>query len=281
MSSAQPRSPLPIEPPDGLSDAEQRAWRHLRPLATPRGALRLEAVAGQHHLTIDNPQARGAISTHMMLELSALSLSLAGDSAPIVMVGADERALCAGGDLREVRSSLLLPGGGEAMHTLMVASLQRLLRRPGPVVALLRGAALGGGAELLTWPDHIVAESSGRIGFPQLRLGLSPGWGGGARLVSRVGDRAAKRLLLSGAAICAAEALELGLIDRLVPIGQGVEAAVAAGAQLAALPAGALQAARRLAGLAVPDDERALFLERWGGPLHRAALATAPQGRGA
>lgn len=271
--------PLPVEPPAALTGRERSAWRHLRPLAVPAGHIWLADGEGLRELQIDHASARGALSVHMMLQLTVHSLELAEGTEGLLLLGADPRSFCSGGDLRAVRSALMEPGGAAAMHDLMVGSLRRLHARPGPLVALARGTALGGGAELLTWPEEVVAEAGAQIGFPQLRLGLSPGWGGGARLARRVGAHRAQRLLTEGTPIGAAEALDLGLIDHLVADGAGLAFARSRTRALAARPVGLRAAARALFDGEVPEAERALFLDRWGSDAHRDALDRVRQGR--
>lgn len=273
---------LPLEAPPGLSPAERAAWAHLRPLDADHGALWLErrGEAGWA-MVIDHAAARGAWSVRMMLQLAAHSLRLAEQGGGLLLMSADPRSFSAGGDLRAVRGGLLEPGGAAAMHDLMVGALSRIAERAAPLVALLRGTALGGGAELLMWADEVIAEDGATIGFPQLRLGVSPGWGGGHRLQRRVGDPVAQRLLVEGAPMPAAWALERGLVDQLVAAGAGLAAANQRLAALDALPSGGWQAARALLFAPVPAEERALFISRWGGPEHRAALEGVRQGRSA
>ncbi len=265
--------------PAGLPPAERDAWDHLADGDLGEGRLRVERLGGHVQLRFDNPAARGALSVRMMLQLSRASLTALPAGVGRVLRGGAPGSFCAGGDLRAVRARLGAPTGGAAMHALMAGALRRLQADDAPLVALVEGPALGGGAELCTWADEVLLVRGALIGFPQLRLGLSPGWGGGLRLIRRIGGAAAGRLLRRAAPIGAEEALQIGLVDELLDMGEAEARAEATLDRLGALPAGALPALRRLLDSADPHVEAEVFLDRWGGPAHRAALDAVPQGR--
>ena len=97
----------------------------------------------------------------------------------MILSGADQYAFCAGGDLRDVRQSLLDSEQGRIMCEQMTHNLDLLLQLPSFVIAAVEGAALGGGAEVLTACDALICGESSTIGFVHASLGVSPGWGGG------------------------------------------------------------------------------------------------------
>jgi ethylmalonyl-CoA/methylmalonyl-CoA decarboxylase len=265
--------------PPGLTVLERQAWDHLADGDLGEGGLRVEPLGRHLQLRFDNPAARGALSLRMMLQLAAVSLTSFPPRMGLLLRGGAPGSFCAGGDLRAVRARLGAPAGGAAMHTIMVGALQRILARDAPVVALVEGPALGGGAELCTWADEVLMGDGAQIGFPQLRLGLSPGWGGGVRLIRRVGAGEAARLLRRGGPISADHAYRIGLADEIVALPEAEARAESALDRLSALPSGALPTLRRLIDTADPQVEAQLFLERWGGPAHLAALDAVPQGR--
>lgn len=222
-------------------------------------------------LVIDNAARRNAISPGMMVDLEqALERLEAWDGAAIVVRGAGTKAFCSGGDLEAVERHLL--DHGDAMARFMTALLDRMRRLGCVVIAAVEGSALGGGAEILTAADLVVASESASIGFVHATLAVSPGWGGGRRLVAKVGTSNAMRLLALAERHDAAAAKRLGIVDEVVPAGAAVGEAERWQARLASLPADALRAAIEIARGASIERERQLFVSLWGSPLHRAVL---------
>ena len=146
-----------------------------------RGSFKIEYEGGMASLYIVNPEARNAISEQMMLALPNIIDQIEASKCTTILIsGQDGKAFCSGGDLRDVRHSLIAPGKGEEMSLHMAKCLNRIQNMDAVVVAAVEGAALGGGAEILTACDYVVASSRARIGFVHASLGVSPGWGGGA-----------------------------------------------------------------------------------------------------
>ncbi|MCK6506600.1 enoyl-CoA hydratase/isomerase family protein [Myxococcota bacterium] len=255
------------------------AWS---PESLPRGegALRSEPQPGWTELVLDNPSARNALSPGMMVDLGAAVARLEAEPpAAVVLRGQGEAAFCAGGDLRAVRSHLLAPGSAGGMLDHMADLLDRLQRLPTLVIAAVEGAALGGGAELLTACDLVIAARDAQVGFVHARLGVSPGWGGGARLVRRVGSRRAALVLLPVDGPTAERAAALGLVDELVPPGQALARAREVATRVAAWDRQAVAAALRIARSGEREVEREAFCALWGGPAHREALRVLDKGR--
>ena len=262
----------------GAATAAARAT--LAALPPGRGTVSMVVEDGVAQVIIDNAEARNALSVGMMLALGDIVDRLAAwDGAVVLLRSRDGRAFCAGGDLAAVRRHLLSDGLAAAMSHHMQATLDALRALPLVVCAALEGAAVGGGAELLTVADHVVAGSAARVGFVHARLGVSPGWGGARRLVDQVGPRRALALLSGARLVPADEARALGLVDAVVPAGTAHAAALAHCRAVAALPPEAIRAAVSLARGPSVDEERAAFLSLWGGPAHVAALARTPHGR--
>lgn len=264
--------------------------QHWDPAALPagEGEVRLERVEDWWELVLDNPGARNALSPGMMAALGAAATRLQAEpeGAVLLVRGAGERAFCAGGDLRSVRANLLVPGTAEGMQRWMSQALDTLAALPRVILASVEGAALGGGAELLTACDEVFASRLAKVGFVHVTLGVSPGWGGARRLVRRVGSRRALRLLLCGPEADVVQARELGLVDHLCEPGQALAQARARARVLSALPPQAVRGAVRIArSEGDPAVERAVFASLWGAPDHQRALARSrkghtPSGRG-
>lgn len=179
--------------------------------------LKLEVVDGVATLSIDRPAARNALALDTMAELDeALDTARLERARVIVIRGAGDKAFCAGGDVKELEQ-MRLEADAAAMAHRMRATLDRIPQLAIPVIAGLNGDALGGGAELALACDFRIAASHARIGFTQILMGLMPAWGASERLASLVGRGRALSMLLDGRPMSADEALQLGLVERVVP----------------------------------------------------------------
>jgi methylglutaconyl-CoA hydratase len=199
-------------------------------------------VDGEHQIalmTLSRPESLNAISRELASDLlSACNhLSDRANVRAVILTGAGDRAFCAGADLKERRA---LNGQERAEHTVAIeAAAEALAALPMPVIAAIRGYALAGGAELAIACDLRVAGTNSVIGFPEVKIGIFPGAGGVLRLPEIVGSGAARDLLFSGRQIDAAEALRIGLFDRLnspdgvVDEAMGIAEVIAANAPLA------------------------------------------------
>ncbi len=211
------------------------------------GVLGVESVGAVRLLTLNRPDKLNAMDTALVEALvAALRAADADTSVGAIVVTGSGRAFCAGADMSEFRD---LPP--EERHRVehrsqLTASLQLLL--PGlarPVIAATRGHVLGGGCALALACDLVVAAESSRFGYPEVRRGIlaasvTP------NLARQVGTKAAFELLATGRSIEPARALELGMVNRVVPDGTEVDVALSLAAELAALPAPALHATKRL-----------------------------------
>jgi len=178
-------------------------------------------------VTINRPDKRNALSRAALEELAAVFSQQAGNEALklAILTGAGEHNFAAGGDLKnlaEVRT--------EADTREMVAGARAALDAigafPVPVVAALNGDALGGGAELAMSCDFIVARHGARIGFIQGRLNISTAWGGGIRLLERVGVARGLRMLCRSELVDGDTALAIGLVDAVAAEGEPLVEAV-------------------------------------------------------
>ena len=159
----------------------------------------------------------------------------------IVLTGAGDRAFAAGADIKEMAD-----GDARVARAAAGSSAGTDLRAiQKPLIAAVRGFALGGGCELAMACDLIVAGDDAQFGQPEIRIGVMPGAGGTQRLTRAIGKARAMELILTGRSIDAREAERLGLVTRVVPAEATLESALALAAQIAAMPPLAVAAAKR------------------------------------
>lgn len=182
--------------------------------------LKVSFREGVLEVVIDRPDQRNALSQAVLGALRACFDAYAHEPSLILATlrGTGERCFAAGGDLKEF-DSLRDRGETIAMGQHSLAALDAIRHFPVPVVALLNGDAIGGGAELAVACDLRVFATHSRIAFVQGSMGISPAWGGGADLVRLVGSARALRLLTRAEFIAGALAFELGLADAVCPEG--------------------------------------------------------------
>jgi enoyl-CoA hydratase/carnithine racemase len=176
--------------------------------------IRVEVADRVATITLDRPEVRNAIDRAMVGELheALAALEPRDDVHALVLRGAGGKAFASGADIAELRERRRL----DALRAINGALFARVERFPRPTVAAVVGFALGGGCELALACDFRVAGASSRFGQPEVTLGIVAGAGGTRRLPALVGLAHARRLLLTGAVIDAAEALRVGLVDRVV-----------------------------------------------------------------
>lgn len=167
-------------------------------------------------ITIDRVHARNAIGTGTIPEFASAVASVAELDVGVVAVrGAGDRAFVSGADLKQT-AQLRTREQARELSQSMRRALDALAQLPMPVVALLNGHAIGGGAELAVTCDFRIAAADARIGFTQALLAIMPAWGGVERLVDLVGRSRAMLLLTTGRVLTASEAEDFGLVDEIV-----------------------------------------------------------------
>ncbi len=205
------------------------------------------AAHGVATLTLNRPEAMNAITQRMKDELGDALTALEADAAVRVLVitGAGEKAFCAGADIKERSGTDPTPSEFFARQKATHQLFGRIEQFSRPVIAALNGVALGGGAEIALCADLRIAADTASFGLTEVNLGVIPAGGGTQRLPRLVGAARAKELIFTGARLKAAQALELGLLNRVVP-GAELQAAVRElAATLAAKPPLALRFAKR------------------------------------
>lgn len=193
-----------------------------------------EADGGVAVVTIDNPPVN-ALKAALLEELEAELMRLDSDEAAraIVIHGAGERAFVAGADIKEfpaLRDAPPQEGGSARGIQKLGAAMERMRT---PVVVAIHGFCLGGGLELAMACDIRIAAEDAQLGQPEIKLGLIPGGGGTQRLPRLVGHGRALLLNLTGDPISGAQAYEWGLVERAVPAGELMDAAMAVARTLA------------------------------------------------
>jgi enoyl-CoA hydratase/carnithine racemase len=224
-------------------------------------------------LTVNRPAARNAISPATMDALSS-ALDAVASAAVLVITGGGDRAFISGGDLKEL-AKIRTYDEAVAMAVRMRRLCDRLAGFPAPVIAALNGHAFGGGAEVAVAADIRVACDDVSIAFNQSRLAIMPAWGGAERLASLVGRSQALLLCTTGDRVDAAEALRLGLVDRVYPRESFQSSWRALASQVAASPSRQLKSVIAAAAPhARPDLEAAAasaFASLWVSDAHWAA----------
>ena len=193
-------------------------------------------------VTINRREALNALSFDLLDELAATleRLDRDPDCRAIVLTGAGTRAFAAGADIPELaaQTSVSLTVDGR------FASWGRIAAIGTPLIAAVRGFALGGGCELAMICDMIVAGEDAQFGQPEIKLGVMPGAGGTQRLTRAVGKAKAMELILTGRMMSAAEAEASGLVTSVVPAEATREAALELAARGATQPPLAVRAAK-------------------------------------
>ena len=200
-------------------------------------------VDGVALVILDRPKVLNALDFAMIAELTDVLETLDRDPTcrAIVITGSGERAFAAGADVRELAvqtpASLL---ADDHFHR-----WERIKRIRKPMIAAVRGFALGGGCELAMTCDLIVAADDAQFGQPEIRLGVIPGAGGTQRLTRAIGKAKAMEMVLTARPMGAREAEAHGLVTRVVAPSETVATALDIGAAIAAMPPLAVIAAKQ------------------------------------
>jgi enoyl-CoA hydratase len=224
--------------------------------------VRVESAGGVATITVARPEKLNALNSEVIAGLqSAISQAAADESLRCVIVtGAGEKAFIAGADIGELVKLTPIEGREHARRG--QALLDRLERLSVPTIAAINGFAYGGGLELAMACTLRVASENARMGLPETSLGIIPGYGGTQRMARLIGTAKAYELVLTAEkGLTAAEAERIGLVNRVVPAGQALSAAIEIARKIAANgPAAcryALDAIR--SGVEMPAAEGQLF----------------------
>ncbi len=201
--------------------------------------LRLDVSENIATVILDRPKVMNALNRGLFNDLEAIFLEIGGNAEvrAVILTGAGDKAFAAGADINEL--STVDANQGQALSARGQAVFDLIENCGKPVIAAVNGFALGGGCELAMACTIRIASDRARLGQPEVKIGLIPGYGGSQRLPRLVGKGAALKILLTGEMVPAAEALRIGLVDEVVapeellPRAHTLAAAIAANAPLA------------------------------------------------
>ncbi|MEH6622484.1 crotonase/enoyl-CoA hydratase family protein [Dietzia maris] len=226
-----------------------------------RPAVRAERRDHVLLITLDRPEARNAVNGEVSTLLgNALHEA---DTDPeirvVVITGAGERSFCAGADLKAIsRGEDIFPA--ENRQWGFAGMMQQYVSVP--VIAAVNGTALGGGCEIALACDLVVAADHAVFGLPEVRRGLIAAAGGAFRLPAQLPHRVAMEMMLTGEPITAGRALDLHLINHVVPADRLLDTALELAGTIAANAPLAVQGTKRVA-LGITDGGRPAEVDKW------------------
>ncbi len=224
--------------------------------------VEVESAGSIATLVLNRPELRNALDIGMCDEIVDALASIDGEGeARALIIRGRGKTFCAGADFAAISG----PGGID-----FVPAFERMLEAVGryrlPTIAAIHGVALGGGLQLATACDFRIAADDAKLGIPAAKLGILVNYGNIRRLVLLVGQSRAKKILMTGRAYSASEALEMGLVEELVPKEQVLEQANAWAGELSELAPLSVQGSKkaiqavvdRTAGHGSESDEAAI-----------------------
>jgi len=176
-----------------------------------------EVKEGIATITFNRPKALNALNGALLAEFSQALDEIAADEniRVLILTGAGDKSFVAGADITELATFDSLKAKAFARKGHDIISKLQLL--PIAVIAAVNGFALGGGTEIAIACDFIYASENAKFGQPEINLGVVPGFGGTQRLPRLIGTNMAKELIFTGKMISAGEALQIGLVNKVVP----------------------------------------------------------------
>ena len=176
-------------------------------------------------ITLSRPKAMNALSFQVVRDIAAaLDEVETSDARAVLFTGAGDRAFCAGADIKELKGLTLT--NQKRTTTFGQRTFARLDSFPIPSIAVINGYAFGGGMELASACTFRVAALNAKMGLPEIKLGLIPGYGGTQRLPRLIGQARALEIIMSGRTVDAEEAERIGLVSTILE-GELIEAAMA------------------------------------------------------
>jgi enoyl-CoA hydratase/carnithine racemase len=201
-----------------------------------------ERTDGILRVELNRPAQKNAMTASMYTTLAdTFGASAKDEAVRVVLLQGAGDAFCAGNDIGDFLKNP--PGTGESPQSALMSALIGFEK---PIVAAVQGAAIGGGTTMLTHCDFVYAGESAKFKLPFIDLALVPEFGSSYSIPARIGHLRATELFLLGESFGAVRAAELGLVTRVVPDKQLFATAMEIAKKLAAKPAGALRASKRL-----------------------------------
>lgn len=195
-------------------------------------------------LRFNRPNVLNTLNRQVFLEIISIFDEIQKEMAPkvVILTGSGDRAFIAGTDITEMENLSSLDAREFAsLARRAIDSIENLDR---PVIAAINGFALGGGCEVAIACDIRIASEKAKLGQPEINLGIIPGSGGTQRLPRLIGSSRAKRLIFTGELVDAKTALEIGLVDKVVPHDQLIDEAKRMALSIASKPKVALALAK-------------------------------------
>ena len=229
-------------------------------MTPPSGWQTLEVASPEAQVllvTLNRPAVANALNTQMGTELRDLWVGLtrdAGDTRAVVLTGSGTKAFCAGGDLKE-RNGMSVETW-QRQHEIFEEAYWTLMELPVPVIAAVNGHAYAGGLEMALACDFAYAVPGARFALTEVTIGIMPGAGGTQNLPRAVGERRAKEIILTGRPFSAAEALEWGVLNRVVEPDQLLGAALDTARTIAANAPISVRQAKKSIHLGLQADLR-------------------------
>ena len=177
--------------------------------------LLIEIVDSVATLTVNRPRSMNALNSEVLgeLECALNGLNLDAGVKAVVLTGAGERAFVAGADIKEMAEMSAFEGHAFARKGQQVMLLMERMKKP--VIAAVNGYALGGGLELALACDFIYASTKAKVGFPEVTLGIMPGFGGTQNLARLIGPNRANEMIFTGRMLDADKACAWGIVNEV------------------------------------------------------------------
>ena len=194
-------------------------------------------------VTLNRPEAMNALNNTLTRELmDALEAFDNDDAVGAMVITGNQKAFAAGADIKEMADKTVR----EMYDNDPIANFGRIRAIRKPVIAAVSGWALGGGCEIAMSCDMIVASETAKFGQPEITIGVIPGAGGTQRLTRAVGKAIAMEVILNNRTLSAAEALQFGLINRVVPAEAYLDEALKLAEEVASRAPAAIRSAKKM-----------------------------------
>ena len=192
-------------------------------------------------IQLSRPKELNALNLQLMSELrDALKVLDNDDNVRVILITGNEKAFAAGAEIKQMAGKTMI----DMWKIDQFSTWDQIRRTKKPLIAAVSGFALGGGCELAMTCDMIVASETAKFGQPEIKIGVIPGAGGTQRLTKTIGKARAMEMVLTGKFISAQEALDYGLINKVVPVELYLEAAVSLAKEIASMSPIAVQLAK-------------------------------------
>ena len=211
-------------------------------------------------IQLNRPNELNALNLQLMSELrDALKELDKDDNVHVIIITGNEKAFAAGADIKQMAGKTTI----DMWKMDQFSTWEQIRKTKKPLIAAVSGFALGGGCELAMTCDLVVASETAKFGQPEINIGVMPGAGGTQRLTKAIGKVRAMEMVLTGKFISAQEALDYGLINKVVPVELYLEAAVSLAKKISSMSPIAVQLAKEAVNRSFETHlDQGLILER-------------------